>query len=89
MPVLKSEERKVATVQGENAVFTKDELKQAKQTYEPGLTLVGFFNQGDFNHFSWYRSPPYFIYPDEERITGSKDLFVALLKRCHSLKVFA
>ena len=41
----------------------------------------------EFNPFFWYRSPGYFIYPDEEQITGSRDLFIALLKRCHALNV--
>lgn len=104
MPVLKSEERRMVEVQGEQIVFTKDELKQAKQFNERGMHLIGFLDgncvtnlnaagessdesASGFNHFTWYRSPGYFIYPDEERVTGSRDLFAALLKRCHALNV--
>lgn len=87
MPVLKSEDRKMAMIQGEKAIFTSEEIKQAKQGFERGVKLIGFMDTSDFNHFSWYRSGGYFLYPDEELITGSRDLFVALLKRCYSLKV--
>ncbi|CAL8106848.1 unnamed protein product [Orchesella dallaii] len=89
MPVLKSEERKMIAVRGEKVVLTNEEVKQVKYVHEPGVKLVCFLNKQNFNQFNWYKSPGYFMYPDEERITGSKDLFVALLKRCHSLEKVA
>lgn len=87
MPVLKSEERKMVSVQGETAVFTAQEMKEIKIVGEPGLKILGYINSRDFDPLIWYRSPGYFLYPDEERIVGSKDLFTTLLKRCHALEV--
>jgi len=74
-------------VQGEKAVFTHQEVKELKYVHETGIKLIGFLNKDIFDNFTWFRSPGYFLYPDEERIAGSKDLFVALLKRCSTLEV--
>lgn len=57
MPALKSEERKMVSVQGEKAIFTNEEIKKVKQVHQTGVTLIGFSNLRDFNHWSWYRSP--------------------------------
>ncbi|ODN06020.1 X-ray repair cross-complementing protein 5 [Orchesella cincta] len=89
MPVLKSEEKKMLVVGGEKVVFDKVEIKQVKYVYESGVSLICFLNKQNFDQFKWFRSSGYFIHPDEERIAGSKDLFVALLKRCHSLEKIA
>jgi hypothetical protein len=75
-------------VQGEKAVFTPQEIKDIKYSVgSTGLKLLGFLNAEAFDSFKWYRSPGYFLYPDEDSIEGSKDLFSTLAKRCHALKV--
>jgi non-homologous end joining protein Ku len=89
MPVLKSEEQKMANVQGEKVVFTDQEIKTIKTGQEPGVTILGYMMARDFDNLLWYRSPCYFLYPDEERIKGSKELFTMLLQRVLILEVLA
>lgn len=87
MPVLKSEQVSVVSIQGENAVFTKDELKSTKYAHETGITILAFLDEAKFDQFKWFRSGGYFLYPDEDKWSGSKDFFACLLRRCLVLKV--
>jgi ATP-dependent DNA helicase 2 subunit 1 len=87
--ILKSEEVSVVEMKGEQVIFRPDELKSVKYIYEPGIKLLGFLDQSDLDHFAWFHSDGYFLYPDEDRWNGSKDFFTALLRRCHALKKVA
>ena len=88
-PLLKSETKTVIEVGGETATFTQAELKDMKYNFDTGISIIGFLDKEKFDPFSWYRSPGYFIYPDDERISGSKDIFTSLLRRCDARKVVA
>jgi ATP-dependent DNA helicase 2 subunit 1 len=86
MPVLKSEQVSVVEVQGEKAVFTKEELSTSKYTSTTGLTLLAFLDQSKFDQFQWFRCNGYFLYPDEDKWPGSKEFLACLLRRCLALK---
>ncbi|CAG7834669.1 unnamed protein product, partial [Allacma fusca] len=86
LPVLKAEVKKYIEVAGEEAEFTSLEVKDWKYNFESGIFLVGFLDEAQLDPFGWFRSGGYFLYPDEDRITGSTDLFTSLLRRCDELK---
>ena len=87
MTVLKSEELKMIDIKGESAVFTPGELKNVVLRNETGIKILGFINRDSFDPFTSFRSDGYFVYPDEERVTGSTELFTTFLRRCHVLQV--
>ena len=67
---------------GRRIRFTPDEVKSMMaMDMKLGLKLVGFKPLEDLK-FSHYVQPCNFIYPDDQRIKGSRILFSALLQRC-------
>jgi non-homologous end joining protein Ku len=87
MTVLKSDELKMIELKGEKAVFRPEELKELRQRNETGVKVIGYLHRDSFDQFTWFRSEGYFLYPDEERVNGSTEIFTTLLKRCHVLQV--
>ena len=84
-----SEINKFQEYGGKRIKFSLDETKAitTMQT-EPGLKLVGFKPTSTlkFGHFVRHS---YFIYPDEEAVKGSRQLFAALLMKCLERRVMA
>jgi ATP-dependent DNA helicase 2 subunit 1 len=54
-------------------------LERIKNLDSPGMTLVGFKPRNKLKLYHNYRTS-YFIYPDEERVSGSGTMFDALIK---------
>ena len=69
--------------------FTPDEVKSIMaMDIKPGLKLFGFKPLEELK-FCRYVRPCHFIYPDDLRIQGSRNLFSALLQRCLARSVMA
>lgn len=85
--MLKSEQTKVASVMGETIRVDQQEGVISDDSQQTGIFLLGFIPREKFDEFLSFRSDGYFIYPDEERVTGSTDLFATLLRRCSALDV--
>ena len=60
--------------------FGKQDVEDIKKFDEPGLKLMGFKPKNKIKHYYNFKSS-YFIYPDDERITGSSQLADALIKQ--------
>lgn len=76
------------TYGGEKAVFSAEELAQAKSLFEPGLALLGF---KPVHYLLPYHNitHSYFIYPDEASVLGSVTAFTALLQSLANLNQIA
>ncbi|XP_075219416.1 inverted repeat-binding protein [Lycorma delicatula] len=61
--------------------FSTDELSKMRKQFEPGMTLLGF-KPKDIWKVEHQCSPPFFLFPDDAVIKGSRQLFTALLRRC-------
>ena len=70
------------------AYITDDELKQIKESGEPGLQLMGFKPLDRLKNEHNYRSS-YFIYPDDTNVRGSTRAFSALLSSMLELQQYA
>ena len=69
--------------------FTTDEVRAMQKSLlggSFGLKLICFKPQSQFKWSDFVRSS-HFIYPDETVIKGSRNLFAALLQRCHQRQV--
>eukprot|EP00492_Amphilonche_elongata_P003948 TRINITY_DN433_c0_g1_i1.p1 TRINITY_DN433_c0_g1~~TRINITY_DN433_c0_g1_i1.p1 ORF type:complete len:202 (-),score=27.68 TRINITY_DN433_c0_g1_i1:459-1064(-) len=62
--------------------FTKADMGEIKTIDEPSLRVMGF---KDISRLKAYHQikPSYFIYPDEQYVTGSRQAFKALMTACH------
>jgi ATP-dependent DNA helicase 2 subunit 1 len=74
---------------GEKKVeFTKEEINRIKDFGEPSLVLIGFKPQDRLKVYHNIR-PPYFIYPDDERVENSSKFFDGLIESMLKLKKVA
>ena len=64
---------------GEKVIFTPEEIKEIKKFDEPSQTLIGFKPKHRLKDFHNYRSS-YFIYPDDDKIGGSSQVFDSLIQ---------
>lgn len=55
-------------------------MKEIKSFEKPGMRLMGFKPKSKLKIYYNFR-PSYFIYPDEERVKGSSQLFHALINQ--------
>ena len=90
-PLLSSDINKFIEFGGQKIKFTQDEVRgMAKSVLRDcqGLKLLAFkpINKLDWSYF--VRSN-HFIYPEESMVKGSKQLFVALMKKCVEKQVAA
>lgn len=82
--VLPSDQSRYVEVGGEKVVFTNHEYLQTKRLMESGIKLIGFRPAEDVQATLHLRSP-LFIYPHEENVKGSMELFTALWMKCKEL----
>lgn len=59
--------------------FTKEEMNRIKDFGEPGLVLIGFKPKHRLKIYHNIKAP-YFIYPDDERVTNSSKFFDGLIE---------
>lgn len=65
----------------ESASLTPAEEKKLKKFGWPGIHVIGFLSADRIPEYEHIR-PSYFIYPDDHRIKGSKEVFSVLLATC-------
>lgn len=63
----------------EKVRFSDEEMKEIKKFDEPSLTLMGFKPSNRLKEYHNVRNS-YFIYPDDERIEGSSQVFHSLIE---------
>ena len=90
-PLLSSDINKFIEFGGQKIKFTQDEVRAMSKSVLKdcqGLKLLAFkpINKLDWSYF--VRSN-HFIYPEESMVKGSKQLFVALMKKCMEKQVAA
>ncbi|BFZ15971.1 hypothetical protein BsWGS_19011 [Bradybaena similaris] len=73
--------KKAQTYGGRKICFENDEVAAMKQFDQPGFYLMGFKPRSCLKKY-FHVKPAQFIYPDENRVSGSTTLFTALLKKC-------
>ncbi|KAH9491851.1 X-ray repair cross-complementing protein 6 [Bulinus truncatus] len=73
--------KKAQTYGGRKICFENDEVTEMKKFGESGLYLMGFKPAASLKKY-FHVKPAQFIYPDENKTTGSTTLFTALLKKC-------
>ncbi|KAL0983994.1 hypothetical protein UPYG_G00135630 [Umbra pygmaea] len=86
--LLPSDTKRAQVYAGKQIVMEKDEVDVIKKFSDPGLELIGFKPMDRLKLHHHLRSAV-FIYPEEEMVTGSACVFLALLKRCSERNVFA
>ena len=88
-PLLPSEINFSQTYSGKKILLTSDEIKTLKKMeIEPGLKLFGFRKVDELKRHQFVQSGS-FLYPDNETIKGSKDLFSTLMQSCLAKDVMA
>ena len=88
-PLLLSDISKFMEFGGSKIKFTSDEVRATQKSLlcgSFGLKLICFKQQSQLRWSDFVRSSN-FIYPDETVIKGSRNLFSALLNRCHEKNV--
>ncbi|KAK3779917.1 hypothetical protein RRG08_054170 [Elysia crispata] len=73
--------KKAQTYGGHKICFENDEVTGLKRFDLPGLYLMGFKPRSCLKKY-YHVKPAQFLYPDENKISGSTTLFTALLKKC-------
>jgi ATP-dependent DNA helicase 2 subunit 1 len=63
---------------GEKVKLTKEDVKKIKSIERPGITLLGFKPRHLIKPYHNFRTS-YFLYPDEEHVSGSSQFFDALI----------
>lgn len=63
---------------GEKIKITKEDMNKIKNLEQPGMTLIGFKPKSLIKPYHNLRTS-YFLYPDEEHITGSSQFFDSLI----------
>lgn len=63
---------------GEKIKLSKEDMNKIKNLEPPGITLVGFKPRALIKPYYNLRTS-YFLYPDEEHISGSSQFFDALI----------
>ncbi|XP_028843873.1 X-ray repair cross-complementing protein 6 isoform X2 [Denticeps clupeoides] len=86
--LLPSDTKRAQVYGRKQIVMEKDEVDEIKKFDDPGLVLIGFKPMSRLKLHHHIR-PAVFIYPEEEQVSGSSCVFVALLRRCTERKVFA
>ncbi|XP_063077201.1 X-ray repair cross-complementing protein 6 [Engraulis encrasicolus] len=86
--LLPSDTRRAQTYGQKQIVMEKDETDEIKKFDDPGLVLMGFkpMSRLKLHH---HIKPSVFIYPEEEQVSGSSCVFLALLRRCSERNLFA
>jgi ATP-dependent DNA helicase 2 subunit 1 len=64
---------------GEKIVLSKDEVSDIKKFDDPSLVLMGFKPYSRLKEYHNYRTS-YFLYPDDEKIEGSSQVFHSLIE---------
>jgi ATP-dependent DNA helicase 2 subunit 1 len=64
---------------GEKIDFNRKEIAEIKNFDKPSIKLMGFKPLSALKHYHNYKSS-YFIYPDEEHVIGSSQLFDAMIR---------
>ncbi|GFS25608.1 X-ray repair cross-complementing protein 5-like [Elysia marginata] len=73
--------KKAQTYGGHKICFENDEVTGLKRFDPAGLYLMGFKPRSCLKKYHHVK-PAQFLYPDENKISGSTTLFTALLKKC-------
>ncbi len=63
---------------GEKVKISKHDMNQVKSIEKPGITLLGFKPRNLIKPYHNIRTS-YFIYPDEEHVSGSSQFFDGLI----------
>lgn len=63
---------------GERIRLSKEDMNKIKNIESPGMTLVGFKPKSYIKPYYNLRTS-YFLYPDEQYVTGSSQFFDALI----------
>jgi len=61
--------------------FTKEDMNEIKKVDEPSLRVMGFKHISRLKAYHQIKAS-YFIYPDEQMVTGSRQAFKVLMKAC-------
>ncbi|KAM3860056.1 X-ray repair cross-complementing protein 6 [Diretmus argenteus] len=69
-------------------VMENEEVVAMKKFDDPGIVLIGFKPMEKLKLHHHIR-PSVFLYPEEDKVTGSACVFTALLKKCSERNVFA
>ena len=91
-PILPSDIAKFLEYAKTRVSFTQDEIRgMQKATMDGfyGLRLVAFRPSESFPWGASFVRSSHFLYPDEESIKGSRNMFAALHQRCLQRKVYA
>ncbi|KAI6197426.1 Protein BUD31-like protein [Aphelenchoides besseyi] len=76
------------TIGGRDLILSSSEVQSLNRLEAPGIHLIGFKKMSCLKP-SHRMGPSHFIYPLEELITGSKNLYKAMLQSCAKKEVFA
>ncbi|CAI2360743.1 unnamed protein product [Moneuplotes crassus] len=66
-------------LKNKKVIITEKDMKKIKHFEEPGMKLIGFKSRYSIHIYQNVR-PPYFIYPDENTIKGSSQMFHAMIE---------
>lgn len=86
--VSRAEISKAMVIGGQTIKFEPEDLKKANELSKPGLILLGFKPSHTLEIW-FHKKTPYFLYPEERLVKGSRTLFAALHQRCLERKVVA
>lgn len=86
--LLKSDLNKCVDVGKKSISFNTEEMNKLQMSGKRGLTLLGFKSLA-YLQPEHHLKEPSFIYPNDEDIKGSKNLFTALLQKCLEKQKFA
>ena len=91
-PLLPSDVCKFVEYGGSRIKFTQDEIRgmrKAPMDGQYGLKLLAFKSRESFDVASSYVRSSHFLYPAEENMKGSRNIFAALHNRCLARQVYA
>ncbi len=63
---------------GEKVKFSKEDMNKVKNIEPPGMTLIGFKSKKLIKPYHNLRTS-YFLYPDEDHVTGSSQFCDSLI----------
>ncbi|XP_065209392.1 X-ray repair cross-complementing protein 6 [Planococcus citri] len=86
--LLKSDLNKCVEVGSKSISFNTEELNKLQMSGKRGLTLLGFKSLA-YLQPEHHLKEPSFIYPNDELVKGSTNVFAALLKKCLEKQKFA
>ncbi|KAL2078079.1 hypothetical protein ACEWY4_025764 [Coilia grayii] len=86
--LLPSDTKRAQVYGQKQIVMEKEEVDEIKKFDDPGMVLIGFkpMSRLKLHH---HIKPSVFIYPEEEQVSGSSCVFLALLRRCSERNLFA